>query len=246
LANTPGAVDAGGGLVGINYGTRSRGSFLYATQGGGSTAIWKYDAGADTWTHQTDTPAAIGPGGGITSPNFGEEGTLVVLQGGESQTVWSLDVAGNSWKTLPPSAVPVSTGGAISNQFNGCNFALAGGGSRQFFATGDRDCVVAGPPPDFYFLVSQPTSPAQVGTKVPVQVTVVRSNRFIGKVTLSSPTEKIPGIKAPEEPIVIEGDSVFFKIKIKGGASPGTYLMDFTGASDSGKSAHALVRLVVQ
>src|SRR5215831_4928989 len=40
LANTPGPVGEGGALVGINSGSSD---VLYALQGGGSTAVWRYD-----------------------------------------------------------------------------------------------------------------------------------------------------------------------------------------------------------
>jgi hypothetical protein len=56
LANTPGPVNAGGSLVGINYGTRSQRDVLYALQGGSSSAIWRYDVASDTWTQISNLP----------------------------------------------------------------------------------------------------------------------------------------------------------------------------------------------
>jgi hypothetical protein len=56
LSNTPGPVNAGGALVGINYGTRSQRDVLYALQGGSSSAIWRYDVASDTWTHISNLP----------------------------------------------------------------------------------------------------------------------------------------------------------------------------------------------
>jgi hypothetical protein len=56
LSHTPGPVNAGGALVGINFGTRSQREVLYALQGGRSSAIWKYDVASDTWTQISNLP----------------------------------------------------------------------------------------------------------------------------------------------------------------------------------------------
>lgn len=50
LAHTPGPVNSGAALVGINYGTDDQKDVLYAFQGGRSNALWKYDVASDTWT----------------------------------------------------------------------------------------------------------------------------------------------------------------------------------------------------
>lgn len=246
LADTPGPVNAGGGLVGINYGTHSQRDVLYAVQGGGSTAIWKYDVATDKWTHQTNTPAPVGSGGGISSPNFGKEGTLVVLQGGGSTAVWSLDIHENIWRTLPASSDSVAAGGAISHQFNGCNFVLAGGGSGQFFSIGDRACEATTPQSDFSMSFAQPTVSVSSGTKVKARLNISRANGFTGIVTLLPPAAKLPGIIVPEELPLADGDSVSFKIKVKGAAQPGTYHLSFIGRDASGKNAIATLNLIVQ
>jgi hypothetical protein len=246
LANTPGPVNAGGGLVGINYGTRSQRDVLYALQGGGSTAVWKYDVDTDTWTHQSDTPAPTGPGSGITSPNVGDEGTLVILRGGGSKAVWSLDIAENSWQSLTASSEPVAAGGAISNQVNGCSFSLVGGGSDQFFSTGIRNCLIPTPQSDFSLSFAQPNVTVTRGTKIKVRLNITRTSGFTGKITLSPPAEKFPGIVVPEDFFLPESDSVSFKIKAKGSAQPGTYQLGFTGKDDSGKNHPVTLTLIVQ
>jgi hypothetical protein len=157
-----------------------------------------------------------------------------------------LDIDKNLWSNLNDSSEPVTAGGAISNQVNGCNFALVGGGSNQFFSTGVRNCVVPALQPDFSMSFEHPTVTTAVGTKILVRLNLARTNGFTGKITLSPPTVKLPGIKVPEELPTIEGDSVSFKIKIKGGAQPGSYQLNFTGADDSGKSSNAMLTLIVQ
>jgi hypothetical protein len=56
LASTAGPVNAGGALVGINYGTNDQRDVLYALQGGTSGAVWKYDVALDTWAQVAEIP----------------------------------------------------------------------------------------------------------------------------------------------------------------------------------------------
>jgi len=56
LAGTPSPVNAGGALVGINYGTDSQRDELFALAGGNSSAIWKYDVASNTWTPIAELP----------------------------------------------------------------------------------------------------------------------------------------------------------------------------------------------
>ncbi len=56
VASIPEAVNAGGGLVAVNYGTRNQRPILYAVTGGNSDAVWRYDVGSNTWTHIADVP----------------------------------------------------------------------------------------------------------------------------------------------------------------------------------------------
>jgi hypothetical protein len=243
-ASTPGPVQAGGGLVGINYGVRGPADVLYALQGGGSTALWKYEVNTNSWTQQSDVPGPVGPGGAITSPNFGEEGTLNVLQGGESTAVWSLDIAANTWKLLADAPSAIAAGGATSNQFNGCDFAFAGGGSNQFFSTGLLPCVADAP--GFSLSFDQPTLTVERGTKVKVRLNIVRTGSFKGNVRITPPETVPPGIKMPEGLAMLTGDSISFKIKVKGGAPTGTHHLTFLGMDGDGRKSTANLTLIVQ
>lgn len=245
LANTPGPINAGGGLVGINYGTHSQKDVLYALQGGGSTALWKYDVATDSWTQQSIIPGPIGPGGSITAPNFGQEGTLVVLQGGGSRNVWALDVATDSWKSLNSPVDPVAPGGSISNQVNGCSFAIAGGGSSEFFSTGIRDCVAIESDPGFSINFAQPVVTATGGTKIKARLNIVRDAGFTGKITLTQASPKLQGIVVPEDLQIPESDSFIFKIKVKGTAQKGNFPITFAGVDTSGKVRNATLTLTV-
>jgi hypothetical protein len=249
LADVPGPVNAGGGLVAINHGTRSQKRYLYALQGGGSTAVWRFDLESEKWSHQADAPAPIGSGGAITSSNSGtgDEGTLIILQGGGSTKVWHLDIKteGNVWREINSAPTSVTTGGAIAAQVNGCNFALVGGGSNEFFSTGLRDCRVE-TVPDFSINFTQPTVTTTSGTKFKVQLNIIRENGFTGKITLTPVSPKLQGIVLPENLQLPESDSVTFKIKVKGTAQKGTFSIVFAGVDTSGKVRNATLTLVVE
>ncbi|HEU4388846.1 MAG TPA: hypothetical protein VFV34_13675, partial [Blastocatellia bacterium] len=234
LAPAPGPVDSGGSLVGLNHGSSVRGNRLYALQGGGSTAVWKYDVQADKWSHLSDALGPIGPGGCITAPNTGgdDEGYLDIVQGGGSSTVWSLAVAANAWKVIDTIPGPVLQGGATSQQFNGCDFTFAGGDSNQFVATGHHDCQTV--PEGFSLHFDNSTVTAARGTKATITLRIVRDFGFTNAVTVFAPDPPIPGLRVPEGPLTPEDDAVSFKIKVKAGASPGPHEMVFTGVDSSG------------
>ncbi len=244
LADTPGPVGAGGGLVGINYGTRSQRDVLYAVQGGGSRAVWKYDVDTNIWTHQTDAPAPIGPGGAITSPDFGDEGTVNILQGGGSSAIWSLDISANSWNLIDNAPSSVGAGGAISNQFNGCDFVFVGGESTAFFSTGLRLCVADAA--RFSLSFDQPTVAAVRGTKVKVKLNIVRTGGFTGSVKVTPPATAPVGIKLPDGMVPVTGDTLSFKVRVKDGAASGVNELTFTGLDDGGRKATATLTLIVQ
>jgi hypothetical protein len=247
LAATPGPVNAGGGLVGINYGTRSHRDVLYALQGGGSSAVWKYDVTLDRWTQQSNVPFAVGPGGAITSPNWGghDEGTLNVLQGGGTTAVWSLDVAANAWTLIDNTPDAVVAGGAVSSQFNGCDFAFIGGGTREFFAMGARPCVADAP--GFSLAFDQPTVTTTAGRKLKVRLQIIGSGGFTGSVRVQYAGDSPPAIKVPDDiGSVTAGESVSFKVKLKGGLAAGTHTLTFMGTDDAGRKRTATLTLVIE
>jgi hypothetical protein len=245
LADAPGPVDAGGSLVGINYGTASHDDALYALQGGGSTAVWKYDVPSNSWSHQVDAPDAIGVGGAVTSPNHGRDGTLDVLQGGGSSAIWSLDIASNTWTRIGDGPAEIRAGGANTAQFNGCDFAFAGGGSSDFFSTGIRDCRATSPA-DFSLSFDPPTLGVSPGTKIRAAINIVRTGGFAGSVTLAPPSDPPQGIKLPSEFEATTEDRLTFKIKIKGSVQPGIYPLIFVGVGGTSKIHAASLVLIVQ
>lgn len=250
LVDAPGPVHAGGGLVGINHGTKSQKRYLYALQGGGSTAVWRFDLSSETWSHLTDAPGPIGSGGAITSSNAGsgDEGVLIILQGGDSTKVWNLDVKTNAnvWREISSAPAPVTKGGAIAAQFNGCNFGLTGGGANQFFSTGTRDCLVISPSPDFSIQFTQPAVTITQPGKIKVQLNVLRQDGFTGKITLTLTSPKAQGIVVPDDLQLPESDSIAFKIKVKPSAQKGTFPITFAATDSSGRVRNATLTLTVE
>jgi hypothetical protein len=250
LVDAPGPVQAGGGLVGINHGTKSQKRYLYALQGGGSTAVWKFDLSSETWSHLTDAPGPIGSGGAITSSNAGsgDEGVLIILQGGESTKVWNLDVKTNAnvWREINSAPAPVTNGGAIAAQFNGCNFGLTGGESNHFFSTGTLDCLVINPAPDFSIHFTQSTVTVAQPGKIKVQINVQREDGFTGKISLALASPKPQGIVVPEDLQLPESDSIGFKIKVKVTAQKGTFPLTFSGVDTNGRVRNATLTLIVE
>ena len=141
LPSAPGPVGAGGSLAGVNYGSDDQTDRLYALQGGGSSAVWKYDVATSTWSHVADVPEPVGPGGAITAPNRffrpnGNLGFIEVLPGNGSNSVWSYNFATGSWSRLGSTPASVGPGGALSSLHSSCDFGFAGGGTTTFFAAG--------------------------------------------------------------------------------------------------------------
>ncbi len=74
------------------------GDYIYALQGGGSNAIWRYSISQGTWTTMTDAPGGFS-GGGTIAP--GPDGNLYALQGGGGTTLYRYSpLADNGWSSV--------------------------------------------------------------------------------------------------------------------------------------------------
>jgi hypothetical protein len=141
-----------------------------------------------------------------------------------------------------PSAI--AAGGATSNQFSGCDFAFAGGGSSQFFSTGLLPCLADAP--GFSLSFDQPTITTGRGTKVKVKLNIVRTGSFTGDVRIIPPARVPPGIRVPEGLPTLTNDTGSFKIKVKGKTAEGTYGLTFIGMDDEGRRRSVNLTLIVQ
>ena len=99
--------------------------------------------------------------------------------------------------------------------------------------------------PDFSLGFNPSTITASAGTKVPVTVNVNRTGGFAGNVTVTPPSTLPKGVKVPGDPGSTTGNSLSFKIKVKGSAQPGNYPLVFAGKDDTGRERDATLTLVI-
>ena len=99
LANAPSTVYGGGAMVGFSS------NILYAFQGGTYVSFWEYNITTGVWTAKTNAPAAIWPGGSLTT-----DGTSVYATQGSTGVFWKYNVAGNSWSALTSTLATIGGG----------------------------------------------------------------------------------------------------------------------------------------
>lgn len=82
-AAAPGAVNFGGALA------WDGGDFIYALQGGNSTAFWRYSISGDSWEVMANPPAAVAAGAALT---YAGSGTIYALQGNQDTGFWKFEI----------------------------------------------------------------------------------------------------------------------------------------------------------
>jgi hypothetical protein len=101
--------------------------------------------------------------------------------------------------------------------------------------------------PDFFLSFTSSTVTGERGTKVPIPITINRINGLTGNITLSLPDNLPPGIKPkPAGPIATSDSSATFRLKITGGATPGSYQLTIAGRDDFGHAHAITLTLIVQ
>jgi lysophospholipase L1-like esterase len=98
---------------------------------------------------------------------------------------------------------------------------------------------------DFSVGFDQSTITTSAG-KVLATLKINRTGGFTGTVTVSPPAVTPKGIIPLLGLTPTTGDSVTFKIKVKGSAQPGAHALVFVGKDDSGRQRNATLTLVVQ
>jgi hypothetical protein len=160
--------------------------------------------------------------------------------GDDVSTGIALDASGNVYicgsTTSTEATFPVAGGPVLTNK----------GSPDAFIAK--LSGLGAPPQPDFALSFDQPAITTPAGSKVGITLNISRLNGFTGNVNISPPTDLPRGIKIPLDPSTpTAGNSLSFKIKVKGSAQPGTDLIVFTGVDDSGKLSHTVtLTLMVQ
>ncbi len=104
-------------------------TYVYALQGDGTTAFWRYDIVANTWSSMASTPSAIGAGGALayTGGDY-----IYALRGGGTRNFYRYSISANSWEQMSSLKAKVGAGGALV--YDGTNiYALLGLGSDRFY-----------------------------------------------------------------------------------------------------------------
>jgi len=107
MASAPGNVFGGGSLV------YTGGDYIYAFQGGNSSAFWRYSISANSWTSMASAPDAVG--------GTSVDGELLTYTGGDyiyalqGDTInfWRYSISNNSWVSMTPTPLPVDDGAAL-------------------------------------------------------------------------------------------------------------------------------------
>jgi pimeloyl-ACP methyl ester carboxylesterase len=103
-------------------------SGLYAFQGGGTQAFWRFDPNTNGWALEPNAPAAVNQGGSL---NF-DGSNLYALAGGLQNGFWKFDPASQSWTALANTLDTVAYGGALT-RLGGFAYAFRGNLTRTFW-----------------------------------------------------------------------------------------------------------------
>ena len=129
LSNLPGAVGNGGALVYDGLGSTN--GYVYAFQGGLSTAFWRYKIStglAGSWEAVASTPAAVGPGGALAA-----HGDVIYALQGSSNAFWRYDAATNLWTVLSPLPAVANAGPPAPTSAGPFIYALRGNNTNKFY-----------------------------------------------------------------------------------------------------------------
>jgi hypothetical protein len=126
--------------------------------------------------------------------------------------------------------------------------------ARAFVAAGSTNISIAvaryvalGEPPNFSISFERSPITVDRGTTVKVHVLINRSGGFSGNVTVTPPDTSGLGVKfKPPFDIPTTEDSVIFKLKIKGSATPGPHQLTASARDDAGRTATATLTLLIQ
>jgi hypothetical protein len=113
LANAPGTIKYGGGLV------HGPNDYIYALAGNNSTGFWRYDISSNTWDAAiSPVPLTIGYGGSLVYDNYRY---IYVMRGNNSDIFWRYDTYDDAWETLDrldfdsPDSTPTNNANAGAN-----------------------------------------------------------------------------------------------------------------------------------
>ncbi|MCI0860101.1 MAG: prepilin-type N-terminal cleavage/methylation domain-containing protein, partial [Chloroflexi bacterium] len=122
LANTPGAVHAGGRLA-------TDGAALYAFRGNAERDFWKFDVDTGNWTSLDEAPENVKEGGALAYGN----GFIYALRGDKKKDFWRYDIASNTWQELADAPENVQWGGSLTWGGPGTIYGIRGANRKDFW-----------------------------------------------------------------------------------------------------------------
>ncbi|MGH9826953.1 MAG: delta-60 repeat domain-containing protein, partial [Blastocatellia bacterium] len=158
-------------------------------------------------------------GAGLAIGPMADSSTAFVFALARYNTDGSLDTTfGNQGLTTTDFFHDTDKAIAVSIQKDGNIVAVGSAGDPPLgsdFALARYIGASPAPTPDFSLSAASMVT-GHAATKVAVIVNIDRTGGFTGNVTVSPPGNTIPGIKMPQASLSTNGDSVSFKIKLKG------------------------------
>ena len=100
--------------------------------------------------------------------------------------------------------------------------------------------------PDYALGFDSSTVTIQLGTKMNVDININRRGGFSGNVTVTAPDVKAQKIKVKPGSKSTTGNSLSFKVKVKGSASVGSHELIFVGRDNAGRERTAVLTVMVQ
>ena len=105
--------------------------YLFACQGGGSNAVYRYNETTLAWESIAVVPGAgVGAGGGLSYPGSGNY--VYCLKGGSSAEFYRYDISADSWAAMTPVTASVTTGGYMRATASYI-YVFTGGAGNAFY-----------------------------------------------------------------------------------------------------------------
>jgi len=188
---------------------------------------------------------AIGPEGKFIAAGDAGQGIALARYNGDGSPDNSFGAGGSVVTHITPVDFPPT---GYRDTVRGIAFQADG----QIVVTGDVNVgdhlVLAryNTEPDFALSFSQSTETLSPGSKAKVTLNIARRGGFTGNVTVTPPDTSALDIRIVPDSVTTTGDSVRFKIKVRGDTPLGSHPLVFGAQSDAGQAHSVTLNLVVQ
>ena len=103
---------------------------IYAFQGDGNKAFWRYSISGGSWETLTDAPGNVKAGGALA---YDGSSYIYAFQGDRNKAFWRYSISGGSWETLTDAPSNVKDGGALAYDGSSYIHAFQGDGNKAFW-----------------------------------------------------------------------------------------------------------------